>query len=176
MYTQINEPKNVFCPSIKEKQGLTSILTIISQMSFRPTRFTPVSAQEASNQIRAALMDSFGEELLEETSFTTNVVATHLNGMTPSYTTPAPDALEVDLDTPLIAVNVRGTVVGQALVTYTMMEEYLEFNDGLEWPEDNSSYLFGKNIFFVEEIEDLLDHLGFLFKEQLNETENEEAP
>lgn len=125
--------------------------------------------------IKATLQDRFGQELLEETSFTTNVVATHLNGMTPSYTTPAPDALEVDLDTPLIAVNVRGRVLGQTLLAYTTMEAYLEFNDGLEWPEDNSIYLFGKNIFFVEEIEDLLDHLGVLFIEQINETENREA-
>ena len=175
MYTQINEPKNVFCPSIKEKQGLTSILTIISQMSFPLTRFTPVSAQEASNQIRATLQDRFGQELLEEASLTTNLVATHLNGTKLSYETPDLDALEVDLDTPLIAVNVRGRVLGKTLIAYNTMEEYLEFNDGLAWPEDNSVYLFGKNIFFVEEIEDLLDHLGFLFIERIHEKENEEA-
>jgi len=175
MYTQINEPKNVFCPSIKEKQGLTCILTIISQMSFRPTRFTPVSAHEAMVTIKASLQDRFGQELLDQISLTTTIVATHLNGKTPAYVMPLPAALVVDQDTPLIAVNVRGRVLGQALNACVGWHEYLEYKDRRSWAESNSIHRFGKNIFFVEEIEDLLDHVGYMFLEQIRETENKEA-
>lgn len=144
-------------------------------MSFRPTRFTPASAQEALVTIKAALEDRFGATLLEKTSFTMNVVATHLNGTKLSYERPEPAALVIDQHTPLIAVNVRGRVFGQALNACVGWHEYLEYKHRRRDTENNSIHRFGKNIFFVEEIEDLLDHLGYMFIEQIRETENEEA-
>ena len=175
MYTQINEPKNAFCPSIKEKQGLTCIASTISQMSFPLTRFTLVSAQEATVTIKAALVNRFGQELFDQVCVTTNVVDTHVNGTTPAYILPQPAALVVNQHTPLIAVNVRGRVLGQALNACVGWHEYLEFNDRRSWAESNAIHRFGKNIFFVEEIEGLLNHLGYVFIEQIRETENKEA-